>query len=114
MCVSELRGLGDVQKELAKAGGTAMAVSVDKPADSKKVVERYQIPFDILSDADRKVINEYGLVHHEPSQGDIAHPANFLIDKEGKVVWRYVSTHVQDRADPAYVAERVRRLQSGT
>ena len=97
---------------MAKAGGTVLAVSVDKPQDSKKVIERYKIPFDILSDAERKTITAYGLVHHERSQGDIAHPANFLIDKDGKVVWRYLSTHVQDRADPENVMNKVQRLIS--
>ncbi len=87
-----------------------MAVSVDTPADSKKAVEKHKIPFDILSDADHKVITAYGLVHNEMGRGDIAHPANFLIDKDGRVAWRYISTHVQDRVDPDVVMKQVRRL----
>jgi peroxiredoxin len=102
-----------VQRELEGVGGRVMAISVDKPSDSKKVIERYGIPFDILSDSDRSTIKAYGLVHQDPAQGEIAHPANFLIGKDGRVAWRYLSTHVQDRPDPGYVLSRCRRVVSG-
>lgn len=88
-----------------------LAVCTDKPADSKRVVERYKIPFDILSDPDAKFIRQLGLVFQEPmGRGDIALPANFLVDKNGKVAWRYISSHVQMRVDPALVLEEVRKL----
>ncbi len=96
---------------LKDAGGAVIAVCVDTPAESKKVVERYKIAFDIVSDAGAKTIKEYGLVFKEPmGRGDIAIPANFLIDKNGKVAWRYISSHVQKRVDPADVAEEVKKL----
>lgn len=100
---------------MKKRGGTVMAVSVDTPAESKKVVELHHLPFDILSDQDAKVITQLGLLHHAPMghDRDIALPANFLIDKDGKVVWRHVAASVQDRADPADVLEEVRKLPGG-
>ena len=88
-----------------------MAVSVDAPADSKRVVEHNHLPFDILSDEGAKVVTQLGLLHHEKMQKkDISLPANFLIDKSGKIVWRRVAGYVQDRPDPAEVREEVRKL----
>lgn len=93
------------------AGGAVIALSADATKDSKKVVERYKIPFDIVSDEGAKVIKQYGLLFHEPmGRGDIALPANFLFDKNGIVVWRYISTHVQLRVDPAETMAEVEKL----
>lgn len=88
-----------------------IAVSADSTKDSKKVVERYKIPFDIVSDEGAKVIKQYGLLFHEPmGRGEIALPANFLIDKNGKVAWRYISSHVQLRVDPAETMAEIEKL----
>lgn len=93
------------------AGGAVIAVSADSTKDSKKVVERYKIPFDIVSDEGAKVIKQYGLLFHEPmGRGEIALPANFLIDKNGKVAWRYISSHVQLRVDPAETMAEIEKL----
>lgn len=86
-------------------------MSVDSQADSKRVVEHNHLPFDILSDEGAKVVTQMGLLHHEKMQKkDIALPASFLIDKNGKIAWRHVAGYVQDRPDPADVREEVRKL----
>lgn len=98
---------------MKKHGGQIFAVSVDPPERSRKVVEKYQIPFPILADVDRKVIKEYGLVHAHggPDDSDIAIPANILIDKSGRVIWRYISRTAYDRADPAITLEKIRAMK---
>jgi peroxiredoxin len=97
---------------LQKRGGSVIAISVDSPEESRKVVEHNHLPFSILSDQDAKVITQLGLLHHAPMghNRDIALPANFLIDKGGKVVWRYIAPYVQERVDPGEVAAEVRKL----
>ena len=111
LCRSELRGLGDIHRKLQAAGGTVLAVSSDAIRDAKRLSERLNLPFDLLSDKDTATIREYGLLHHEPYQDkDVALPANFLIDRDGIIVWRWFSSRVTDRADPAVVAERIDRL----
>ena len=88
-----------------------LAVSVDPPAESKKVVEHNHLPFDILSDQGAKVVTQLGLLHHAPmGRGDISLPANFLIDKNGRIVWRHIADYVQNRPDPSGVREQVAKL----
>lgn len=112
--MAELRGLGAIQAELQKMGVRMIAVSVDSPAESAKVISRNKLPFPILSDANRTVIREYGLVHTGggPGASEIAIPANILVDHDGKILWRHIATKVQDRADPDDLVAAVRRVTS--
>ncbi len=109
MCVAELRGLGAVDQELKKRGGRLWAISVDPPRDSLQVVERLGLSFPILADTERQVIQSYGVVHAggAPDGGDMAIPALFLINGEGRIVWRRVAKRAQDRPDPRLVIEAI-------
>lgn len=86
-------------------------VSVDPPSDAKKVVELQKLAFPILCDEDRSVIRKLGIVHPAagPGGGDVPIPALFLIGRDGRILWRHVASHVQDRLDPKTVLEEVRR-----
>jgi peroxiredoxin len=109
--MSELRGLGAVDKVLKERGGRLVAIAADKVSDSRRVAERLALPFDVLSDADLKVIREYGLFFHEPHVNlDCALPAHFLIDKSGVIRWRYISPRSNERPDPQAVIEEIKKL----
>ncbi len=110
--MSELRGLGAINDELEKVGGQVLALSVDAPDRSKRdVVRKHKLEFDVLSDPDREVITRYGLMHTDAGMsGDIAVPANILVDRDGRIVWRYTPNRIQERLDPADVMTEVQRL----
>ena len=111
--MSELRGLGAVNDELKKLGGTVAAVSVDAAEDSRRVVERNKLPFPILCDTSGAIIRAYGLVHKDGGPtGDVAIPAHVLIERSGRIVWRWASHRVQDRPDPQVVIDRIHSLLS--
>lgn len=111
-CVSELRGLSRSYDDLQAAGVRVVAVSVDPPRHSRQAVERLELRFPILSDGEKSVIREYGVVHRGggPDSEDIAIPAHFLIDRQGRIVWRRIAGRIQDRPDPK---ELVRFARSG-
>ena len=87
-----------------------MAISVDAPVDSKRVVKRTGLGFDILADEDRSLISQLGLVHKGggPGGSDIASPSIMLVDATRRILWRYRSTRIQDRLSPEDVLEQVR------
>jgi peroxiredoxin len=87
-----------------------VAVSVDPPLRSQTVVERWDLPFPILADEERVVIEALGLVHSGggPGGSDIALPAHLLISREGEVLRKYVAERIQDRMSPAAVLAEVR------
>jgi peroxiredoxin len=101
-----------VHDELKKRGGRLLAVSVDPPGRSFQVVSKYSLNFPILGDVNREVIREYGLVHAKgaPDGSDIAIPSMFLLDREGRIVWRRVSSRIQDRVDPQEVLTKIAEL----
>ena len=112
VCLSELVELGPVDAELKRHGGKLFAISVDTPDESRRIVEGRKLPFPILSDNQRKVIQSFGLVHPAggPQGEDIAIPAQILIGRDGKIVSRHISARVQDRLDPDTVVEMVQKL----
>ena len=94
--------------ELAQAGVRMMAISVDPPSRSRKVIERNDLPFPILADTERKVIRAYGLLHEDGGlTGDIAIPAHVLVGRDGTVLWRHVAPRIQQRLTPEEVLEAV-------
>ena len=109
--MSELRGLGAVQDELAKFGGRLLGISVDAPERSGEVVRRNGLRFALLTDSDAAVIRRYGVLHAGGGdQGnDVALPALFLIDRDGRIVWRRIAIRIQDRPDPRTIIAEVQK-----
>ena len=109
--MAELRGLGAVNQELVRRGGGLITIAVDTPEQSAHVVAVNHLAFPILSDAARTVVKSYGVFHAHggPKGTDIAIPSQFLVGKDGTVLWKYVSTSVQDRIDSAALLETIRR-----
>lgn len=95
---------------MQRRGGRLLAISVDSPADSLRVVQSGKLSFPILSDADRRVIQAYGVVHSGggPRGEDIAMPSMFLVDRSGKIVWEHVARRVVDRPSPEAVIAAIR------
>jgi peroxiredoxin len=71
-----------------------IALSADAPADGQKVASELNLTYPILSDVYKSYIRQYGVLH--PTEG-IARPSMFLVNKEGKIVWKYVGTEASDR-----------------
>src|SRR5687768_14919975 len=100
--MSELGGLGEVDRELRSRGGSLVAISVDPPERSRELRARHGFTFPILSDESRAVIRALGIAHQPsgaPASSEIAVPAQFLLDRDGIVLWSHVSRRIQDRAD---------------
>jgi peroxiredoxin len=71
-----------------------IAVSADTPADGQKVAVELKLTYPILSDVYKNFIRQYGVLH--PTEG-IARPSMFIVNKEGKIVWKYVGSEASDR-----------------
>ncbi len=109
-CVQELVGLDQISSEFKDAGVKLMAVCVDAPSESRKIVKKNDLSFPILADEAREAIKAYGLVHagEGPKGTDVAIPAHVLIGPDRKILWRHVSRRIQDRLSPKDVLENVR------
>jgi peroxiredoxin len=66
----------------------------------ERISEQDGIPpdFPLLTDADHRVIDRYGLFNAEDPRGrEITHPATFVIDQSGIVRWRFVEVDYKVR-----------------
>ena len=59
-CTKEACGFRDNWKALSKANVVVLGVSADGTASHQKFIAKYKLPFPLLSDPERKVMEEYG------------------------------------------------------
>jgi peroxiredoxin Q/BCP len=59
-CTKEACGFRDLQRQIAKHGAVVLGVSPDKGESHKKFAAKYELPFTLLSDPDKKMMTAYG------------------------------------------------------
>jgi len=97
--------------EIRALDGDVLAVSVDAPEQSAEIVEAYGLEFPVLSDPQAGVIRQYGILHPDGGlDGDIARPAVFIIDRDGRVVWRELTDNWRIRVRPGRILEELRKI----
>ncbi|MBD5176646.1 MAG: thioredoxin-dependent thiol peroxidase [Bacteroidales bacterium] len=60
-CSAEACSLRDGYEDLLKAGYQVIGASVDAPASHKKFIEKYNLPFPLITDADHHLVEEFGV-----------------------------------------------------
>ncbi len=59
-CTKEACGFRDDWKEIQKLNAVVLGVSADSGESHRKFAAKYKLPFPLLSDPDRKVMEKYG------------------------------------------------------
>jgi peroxiredoxin len=91
-----------------------VAISVDPPETTRDHIAKMGFTFTFLSDPKAEVIRRYDLFHVTGGQGgDIARPAEFLIDPSGTVRWVALTDNYWVRARPETVLAEFDRLNGG-
>jgi len=108
-----LRGIERSLDKFNEAGIRPVAISVDTPQESRDLAQKAGYSFPFLSDQKTEAIRRYDLVHKGAgiSGGDIARPAEFLIDSTGTVRWVNVTENYWVRARPEQVLEVAKLLK---
>ncbi len=68
--------------------------------------------FPLLSDANHRVIDRYGLLNEKSPRG-IPHPATYVIDRQGAVRWKFVEVDYKVRPSNEDVLTQVRKVETG-
>jgi len=69
------------------------------------------VDFPLLSDPGAEVIRRFGLLHASGGPGgDIARPAVFVLDREGRVAWRDLTDNWRVRVRPTRILEELGRV----
>ena len=62
--------------------------------------------FPLLEDVDHRVIDRYGLLNlHEARGRMVPHPAVYVVDRSGRVVYRFVETNYRVRVSNADILQ---------
>ena len=87
-CTAEACDLRDHHADLKAAGYEVVGVSTDSEKSHLKFVEKYQLPFTLLADVDKKICMDYGIWGEKKFMGktyDGIHRTTFLISENGVV-----------------------------
>lgn len=87
-CTAEACNLRDNYAELQAQGYELLGVSADSPKRQLNFKNKYEFPFPLLADEDRKVIEAFGVWGPKSFMGkkyDGIHRMTFIINEEGAV-----------------------------
>ncbi len=101
-CTKQACGFRDLYPDIREKGAVVLGISKDSVASHKKFQEKYQLPFTLLSDENRDVIEAYDVWKEKKMYGKSflgIVRTTYLIDEDGIIV--KASGKVKPGEDPA-------------
>jgi len=87
-CTAEACDLRDNYNMWLKKGYEVIGVSPDSVKSHNKFIEKYELPFDLISDAEKEILQAYGAWGEKKMYGRTYMGVlrkTFVIDEEGKI-----------------------------
>ncbi len=106
----EARGFRDTYKQIEKTGAVILGISPDTPKAQKKFQEKFDLPFSLLADTDKKVAEAFGVVQEKNMYGKkvmgIAR-TTFIIGPDGRIEHIFPKVKAEGHAEEvlAYLKE---------
>ena len=88
-CTKQACGFGELYPQFREKGAVVLGVSKDSVASHKKFEEKYGLPFTLLSDPEKKVIQAYDVWKEKKNYGKVSMGVvrtTYLIDENGIIV----------------------------
>lgn len=101
-CTKEACSFRDADDVFRKKGIVVLGVSIDDEKSHQKFISKYQLPFDLLADSDKSIVEAYGVWGEKSMYGKKymgTHRKTFLIDERGKIVKIFDKVKVAEHAD---------------
>jgi Peroxiredoxin len=101
-CTKEACSFRDANDVYAEKGIKVFGVSNDDENSHRKFISKYNLPFDLLADTDKKVVEAYGVYGEKNMYGRKYMGINrttFLIDEEGRIKKIFKKVNVSEHAD---------------
>ncbi len=94
-CTKEACAFTALHKEFAKRGAVVLGVSTDPVKSHDKFVEKFKLPFPLLADDEKKIVEAYGVWGEKSFMGRKymgTHRVTFLIGPDGRIqkIWPLV------------------------
>jgi thioredoxin-dependent peroxiredoxin len=94
-CTKEACAFRDAYSQFKKAGAVVLGVSPDSVKSHQKFIDKFTLPFSLLSDEEKKIVNAYGVWGEKSFMGRKymgTHRVTFLIGPDGRIakIWSEV------------------------
>jgi len=106
-CTVQACNLRDNYALLKKHGLEVMGISPDAPESHKKFENRHQLPFTLVADPEKKIIDLYGVWGEKQLYGRKymgLHRTTFLIDEKGKILKIFAKPKSKQHAEEIIAA----------
>lgn len=101
-CTKEACAFRDNFPAFKKLDAVVLGVSIDAPAKHVKFIEKYQLPFMLLADVDKKIVEAYDVWGKKKFMGREymgTFRVSFLIDPQGKIAKIYEEVKPEQHAE---------------
>lgn len=105
-CTAEACDFRDNYQGLAAKGIEVLGVSIDDEKSHQKFIAKYELPFTLLADTDKAIVEAYGVWAEKSMYGKKYMGTNrttFIIDEEGTIA--HIITKVDTKNPTAQVLE---------
>jgi len=108
-CTSEACNYRDNYQSLLADGFEVVGVSVNSERSHRNFAGKYQLPFPLLVDTDKRIVNDYGVwaektLFGRKYMGTLR--TTFIIDEEGIII------HIIDKVDNRRASQQVREVMA--
>lgn len=107
-CTRQACGFADLYPQFREKGAVILGVSRDSVASHKRFEEKYGLPFPLLSDPEKRVIQAYGVWQEKKNYGKVTMGVvrtTYLIDEDGIIVKAFSA--VKAAENPAQMLSQV-------
>lgn len=101
-CTKEACSFRDNYSVFEKKDIKVLGISIDDEKSHRKFIEKFDLPFILLADTDKKIVEDYGVWGEKSMYGRKymgTHRKTFLIDEKGKIVKIFDKVKVAEHAD---------------
>ncbi len=105
-CTTEACNFRDNYQQIRNEGYEIIGVSADTEKKHKKFTDKYELPFPLIPDTEKEIINAYGIWGEKKFMGrtyDGIHRVTFVIDEKGII--EKVITKVKNKEATKQVLE---------
>ena len=82
--------------------GVILGVSIDSPERHQKFINKYDLPFELIADENKKIVNKYGVWREKKLYGKTFMGivrSTFIIDKNGVIQKIFSKVKVKGHVD---------------
>ena len=105
-CTKQALGFAELYDKFLENGAVVIGVSKDSAASHKRFEEKYVLPFILLADTEKSVIQTYGVWKEKMNYGKVTMGvirSTYLIDENGTIVNAFGKVNAAD--NPAKMLE---------